>query len=479
MWRRLVGKNLIRETRGEAQGLFLGMHRFGTAIPGGTDVLVHFRGVLEELLQENSDLVLAVLDLDLQNAFPSFEWDSIQAAVKKFMPKLLGWTRWVQKEPATAHLPSGEKLAVDRGAEQGDPLGSLYCGLVVAMVMEHTRKRLDEECPGLAKFSDAWYMDDGQLFCKPEAVDDILRVLDEELAKVGATRGCGSNVKSVARLVGQADAVRTHGDGWLTARVRDSCKLPGANSTVHVLGVDIGDDRARNEQFQNTASVVSAGRHKIGLIGDAATELVLTRRCGDVCKVTHLLRAHGCKLQEEALNGFDSDLDTALALAAGGPLHQEALLQARLGARQAGLGVRAAADVVLPAFVASRLQARPLVLHLAEQLAGHGLLPNCFDDRYNAELNNAKDKLAATLTATRGERLVALLHTAAEDAQARAEALAAGRPLPRPSLASANTRDGSEALIVPAGGEDPEWGPSLGGLQQELDGLLPGAAPEA
>ena len=110
---------------------------------------------MEELLQENSDLVLAVLDLDLQNAFPSFEWDSIQAAVKKFMPKLLGWTRRVQKEPATAHLPSGEKLAVDRGAEQGDPLGSFYCGLVVAMVMEHTRKRLDEECPGLAKFSDA------------------------------------------------------------------------------------------------------------------------------------------------------------------------------------------------------------------------------------------------------------------------------------------------------------------------------------
>ena len=77
-------------------------------------------------------------------------------------------------------LPSGEKLAVDRGAEQGDPLGSLYCGLVVVMVMEHTRKRLDEECPGLAKFSNTWYMDDdGQLFCKPEAVDDILRVLDE------------------------------------------------------------------------------------------------------------------------------------------------------------------------------------------------------------------------------------------------------------------------------------------------------------
>ena len=121
MWRRSVGKNLVHETRSEAQGLFLGVRQFGIAIPGGTDVLVQFTGVLEELLQENSDLVLAVLDPDLQEAPPSFEWDSIQAAVKKFMPKLLGWTRWVQKEPATANLPSGDKLEADRGAEQGDP----------------------------------------------------------------------------------------------------------------------------------------------------------------------------------------------------------------------------------------------------------------------------------------------------------------------------------------------------------------------
>ena len=72
VWRRLVGKKLVHETRSEAQGLFLGVRQFGIAIPGGTDVLVHFRGVLEELLQENSDLVLAVLDLDLAKRVPVF-----------------------------------------------------------------------------------------------------------------------------------------------------------------------------------------------------------------------------------------------------------------------------------------------------------------------------------------------------------------------------------------------------------------------
>ena len=46
-WRRVIGKKLVHETRSEAQALFLGLRQFGIAIPGGTDVLVHFRGVLE------------------------------------------------------------------------------------------------------------------------------------------------------------------------------------------------------------------------------------------------------------------------------------------------------------------------------------------------------------------------------------------------------------------------------------------------
>ena len=137
--------------------------------------------------------------------------------------KLLGWTTWVHRRAANLHLPGGGKLASDRGAEQGDPLNSLYCGLVLALVMDRTRLRLTAECPDLAKFADAWYMDDGQLACVPEAVDDVLRVLDEELGKVGATHGRGEGVKSVARLVGPEDQVRDYPDTWITQRVRDSC----------------------------------------------------------------------------------------------------------------------------------------------------------------------------------------------------------------------------------------------------------------
>ena len=76
-----------------------------------------------------------------------------------------------------------------------------------------------------------------------------------------------------------------------------------------------------------SAESVAAGRESLAGIADSATELVLTRRCADVGKVTHLLRAHGPAIQQQALQRFDDDLSKALALASGGPLHEEALME--------------------------------------------------------------------------------------------------------------------------------------------------------
>ena len=45
-------------------------------------------------------------------------------------------------------------------------------------------------------------MDDGQVVLDTALVDIFLRVLDDELAKVGASNGQCPDVKSVARLVG-------------------------------------------------------------------------------------------------------------------------------------------------------------------------------------------------------------------------------------------------------------------------------------
>jgi len=73
-----------------------------------------------------------VIDVDFQSAFPSLEWDCIREAVEECLPDVAPWTRWSHAEPGRVLLPSGEALRVDRGAEQGDLLGPLYCALTLA-----------------------------------------------------------------------------------------------------------------------------------------------------------------------------------------------------------------------------------------------------------------------------------------------------------------------------------------------------------
>ena len=113
-------------------------------------------------------------------------------------------------------LPSGAVTRIDRGAEQGDPLGPIYCGLVLAKVVERARITLREK--GIQMF-DAWFLDDGQLVCIPDHVDAVLRALDAEAARMGAEHATWVEAKSVARLVGSPAAVAASDPRWATEYV--------------------------------------------------------------------------------------------------------------------------------------------------------------------------------------------------------------------------------------------------------------------
>ena len=65
--------------------------------------------------------------------------------------------------------------------------------------IDTARQELEQE--GI-RFFDTWYLDDGQIFCKAEHVERILRSLDKGFATIGATRGEGENLKSAVRFFG-------------------------------------------------------------------------------------------------------------------------------------------------------------------------------------------------------------------------------------------------------------------------------------
>ena len=109
-------------------------------------------------------------------------------------------------------LPCGDIVNVDRGSGQGEPEGPLKSAVVIGDAAGKTKQEAREI--GLAPLVDKWFIDDGQLFLKPGAVDGTLRLLDKHLMQAGASRGKkseGTDVKSRARLLCPANRAAEFG----------------------------------------------------------------------------------------------------------------------------------------------------------------------------------------------------------------------------------------------------------------------------
>ena len=158
MLRRLVAKRLVHDHQPYLRRFFMDKRQYGVAIPGGADALLQFRHSLEAHFRDHPEVALVALDLDLVNAFPRFYWPAIRRSVAKHLPGLSPWTAWCQAEAAVVVLPCGEEICVDRGAEQGDPLGPAYCGFVLADVVEAAVASMGGHAKSLL---DVWYMDGG------------------------------------------------------------------------------------------------------------------------------------------------------------------------------------------------------------------------------------------------------------------------------------------------------------------------------
>ena len=71
------------------------------------------------------------------------------------------------------------------GAEQGDALGTIQATLTLGGARQR-HWGCDDVSRGVC---DEWYIDDGQVFLRPSAVDSWLRALDAGIASFGGIRG--------------------------------------------------------------------------------------------------------------------------------------------------------------------------------------------------------------------------------------------------------------------------------------------------
>ena len=450
--RRVVAKRFAFDERGAAGKLFMQHRQFGAGIPGGLDAAVAFRLTAERVLLRRGRRT-AVVDIDLCNAFPSLEWDDIRESCARHFPGLLAWLEWCHAAPSRVQLPSGECIEVSRGVEQGDPLGGLLTSAVILDAVQGARADLAAQG---VEFFDVWYLDDGQLFCDERDVDVILRALDARFAAVGATRGSGPRVKSVARVLGSGDV--PHPRAWMTPYVADTCAMPADDAVhlTHVLGVeaDARDEApaAMTEQFRRACQKVAAVHERFPDLEDAPAEFTLLRSCAGVCKVTHLLRSVGPDIRAEALAEFDDVIMAALGRALASEVPPLPRLQAGLPTSQAGLGLASAVELAAAAFVAARTEARPMACYLLEGLAGVVGDSSAFLEEYDGALEDARRLLLSQAGDARRARIDALIAQAEGDATARFSAARSGHVVPATTLAA----EAEASLVQPAGAEDPE-----------------------
>ena len=218
----------------------------------------------------------------------------------------------------------------NRGAGQGEPEGPLKTAVVLGEIDESMR--LDMSADGRRGGASLWYVDDGQIFSHPMAVDGILRELDKRLAEAGATRGSiskGHEIKSTVCAWIPAGC-EAECEGWLTLYVLDTCKEVQPLDPHICLGVMLGEQQAVSGHFEGIQRKVEELHKAIEEISDPAVELVLKKECADVAKVTNLLRTSGDRLENEA-PGWDAAARASLSRSLIGEVAGHAWTQATSG----------------------------------------------------------------------------------------------------------------------------------------------------
>ncbi len=390
------------------------MHQWGIGIPGSVEAMVHWRGTVEELVKDGHLQPMVAIDVDLVNMFGNAEWPQIREAINEFFADISPWTEWRHERHAVTVLPSGAVHATDRGAEQGDGFGSVQSGLVLGKARAQ-HWAADARGASAEGTCDQWFIDDGQAFVLPDLVDAWLRALDKGVATFGGTRGkiADGNAKSSARLLCPPSRRQEFG-GWDKPYVRMSVEVIDSDGPNKALGAPFGGLDHLHAVVKDAVDKTANSRAAIVNIDHAATELVLTRQCADVAKLTYHMRINGDRISPSLLAAFDGDLRVAIETILGGDLPDHSWWQAALGVCKGGLGLRQAQQVALAAFVASRVSSRPQVQDMAKdmelaKLASASTIVQAYDRR----TEDALVSLVATLPPEAGQELIdKLIHAA-------------------------------------------------------------------
>ena len=331
--RRIAAKlgcsSIIELLRPYLQPLQMG---FGT--PGGAEAI--HRAVRLFVAAAQPSLLAK---LDFENAFNTLlrQWllDVSSQRIPSLFPLVL------QAYGAPSHLLFGDFLiSSEVGLQQGDPLApALFCLAIQPMI------------ESLSSTLNAHYLDDGTLGDKADVVADDIAQIKQRSAEIGLKL---NPAKCELFLIGEQDPAVMKSISLL---------LPGAKITsaedLELLGAPITDEALPHALAKKITTIRLLVKRLESLQSHVA--LFLLKSCLSIPKMVYLLRCAPAWKEPLLLESFDQVMRESLESILNCSIDDPTWAQASLPVAKAGIGIRSARDLSVPAFLASIASTSDLV----------------------------------------------------------------------------------------------------------------------
>ena len=339
--RRLTSKSILATSAEHAEEHFWPL-QVGVGCKAGIEKAVH---TVRAWCEQNSNSGTKVLlKIDFRNAFNSVDRETALREISRHFPGLARWAHWCYEEDSKLFF-GDHTVASSCGVQQGDSLGPLAFSAALHPILKEIRGRRD--LPLDLLFA---YLDDGVLAGEAH----IVAAAFELLCRLAQQAGLEVNVKK-CELAVPCGSLPPNLENLFP---RELLFDEGGNSKVmlrgfELLGVAFGDEDFTTQHMK--PRIDEAGRllQAIGTLDSPQLGLRLMRACTGHCKVSFNARCTPTHLLQKPLKALDDAERDALEDLTGLHVDDDQWLQAGLGLKAAGLGLRSTQRYAAASYAAS------------------------------------------------------------------------------------------------------------------------------
>ena len=243
-------------------------------------------------------------------------------------------------------------ISSQAGVQQGDPLGPfLFC-----LVLQILVSKINQEIPSLSLNS--WCMDDGSLF---GSVPDVLKAWDI-IKETGSELGLFVNSQKCELILP---------GGHLDCFSIESSIIRFTGCNMGILGSPIGSKvHCESWVSQKLLKKLPALLDGLNRLDHLQSSFLLLLFCASFCKMVWYIRTIPPELIADSCSQFDISVIQEFEFLIGNGLPPHSILQAQLGTKLGGLGLRSSTTHAAAAYISSFFSSKVLAeLFLGKEIS--------------------------------------------------------------------------------------------------------------